>query len=147
MNRKIHVEIAKDQVEGETCYICGKPAVIAVRGDMNERGTGFCLCKDCFTYTLGNLLDKALALSGKSELSFRSQTERKESWKADSGPGSWSGPYYGRSDDSWSETAFRLPPLSSVLLTASLPDSKEGEKRQILRPAGVIRILTACWRI
>lgn len=49
MNRKIHVEIAKDQVEGETCYMCGKPAVIAVRGDMNERGTGFCLCKDCFT--------------------------------------------------------------------------------------------------
>lgn len=58
MNRKIHVETAKDQVEGETCYMCGKPAVIAIRGDMNERGTGFCLCKDCFTHTLVNLLDK-----------------------------------------------------------------------------------------
>jgi len=49
-SRKINI-LAKpfDILDGETCYCCGLRAVVAIRGDANEPGTGFCLCERCFS--------------------------------------------------------------------------------------------------
>lgn len=43
-DRKINILAEPfDALDGETCYCCGAPAIVAIRGDANEPGTGFCL--------------------------------------------------------------------------------------------------------
>lgn len=49
-DRKINILAEPfDALDGETCYCCGAPAIVAIRGDANEPGAGFCLCERCFS--------------------------------------------------------------------------------------------------